>query len=78
MLIYASFDGFDFIHDSYKSPENFFLRTSLANMGFSTPKCSQTPIDWSEQYDTILSFECQGATKISRVLSSGISDYSYN
>ena len=67
MLIYASFNGLD-----YLPKVNTLAHISFGNIGFSDNDCGKSLIMWDEFESTTLNFACQGSTQISGIASSGI------
>lgn len=65
---YSSFNGLDHLGVYVTSTAS----RSFGNIGFSGSMCARMPIDWDHEDSVTINIGCQGSTKISKMLSSGL------
>ena len=76
MLVYRFFDGFN-----YTESESLYARLSFGNMGYSSNYCGMNMINWYGipttnilDLATPITLQCQGSTRIRRVIATGLVD----
>lgn len=72
MLIYLYFEGYN-----YTTEESVYARVSFGNMGYSGNSCRRNFINWDTK-TTRIDLQCQGSTRIRKVISTGIVDVNQN
>ena len=68
MIIMGSYGGLSYLKENLST----YAKYSLGNMGFDMSICGRQVIDWSNDGNIRLLYQCQGATSITEIFSSGI------